>query len=502
MGRLYNGVIACLMGSLVFFTFTANASVTVKVVDTTGNPISGANVIFTNPDNNFSGFTDSDGSYSIDLPLGVQEDDTAKPQAFSLGQNYPNPFNPSTIIPFIIEQSGNVKIDIFNNMGQHIRTLIDGYYNSGSHTIVWDACDNNGNHLSAGIYIYRLIVSGAAVSNKMLLLDGSGGSGSGASYVAKSANSSGRNNTAKIAEGTTYTVTVTHDSILPYEETVVIVYDKQSLHFIIPLKGSVIKEITFVSIPAGTFQMGDWYGDLPFLCRPVHTVTLSTFEMSIYEVTNAQYAKYLNDALISGDISVSDLVVTGASGDWSGQEYYDLSGVNVSPPRRDCKIVYNDSEFNVKSGFENWPVTWVSWYGSKSFAEYYGFDLPREAEWEYACRGGEQYKFGTDDGTISPDKVNYWDTDLRHPVDVGSYPANPFGLHDMSGNVIEWCNDWVEYYTSESAENPIGPPTGSDRVIRGGSWGVSANNCQSAVRFPYGPPHYTDYYSGFRVVRR
>ncbi len=110
----------------------------------------------------------------------------------------------------------------------------------------------------------------------------------------------------------------------------------------------------------------------------------------------------------------------------------------------------------MKSGYENWLVAWVAWYGSKSFADYYGLDLPTEAEWEYASRGGKQYMYGTADGTISTSTVNYWDTGIKHPVAVGSYPKNPFGLYDMSGYLWEWCSDWYGSYTSGSANNPTG----------------------------------------------
>jgi len=262
-----------------------------------------------------------------------------------------------------------------------------------------------------------------------------------------------------------------------------------------------IEGLTFVTIPGGTFQMGDSVGDLWSDCRPVHTVTVSTFEMSIYEVTNAQYAVYLTEALASGDITISSSTVTGKTGDWSGQQYINLSGYLSSYPDNDCKIVYSEGSFSVKPGYGNWPVAWVTWYGSKAFAEYYGLDLAREAEWEYACRGGNQYKYGTADGTISTSTVNNWDTGIKHPVDVGSYPANPYGLFDMSGNLWEWCSDWYGNYSSDSVSDPTGAQTGSTRVIRGGSWYYFAYYCRSAARSGYDPDGGSNYV-GFRVVRR
>ena len=253
-----------------------------------------------------------------------------------------------------------------------------------------------------------------------------------------------------------------------------------------------------LSIPGGTYQMGDEVGDLWDGCRPVHTVTVSSFEMSTYEVTNAQYTAYLNEALKTGDITASNSTVTGKTGSYSGEEYIDLSGSYDSSNK--CWITYSNGTFTVASGKENWPVVYVTWYGSKSFALYYGLDLPTEAEWEYACRGGKQYKYGTDDGTISSSKANY-NSNVGHLADVGNYPKNPFGLYDMSGNVWEWCHDWYGSYSSGSVTNPSGAQTGAARVIRGGGWSYSDGDCRSAGR-DGGDPAGGDGDVGFRVVRR
>ena len=262
-----------------------------------------------------------------------------------------------------------------------------------------------------------------------------------------------------------------------------------------------IQGIKFISIPGGTFQMGDTenagYSDE----KPVHTVTLSGFEMSVYEITNVQYAKYLNDALKSGDITATSESVKGAKGIYTGQEYIYLAGYGSDYPDARCWITYATGTFTVETGKENYPVVWVTWYGSKAFAEFYDMDLPREAEWEYAYRGGKQYKYGTDDGTLSTTKANYWDNGIHHPLNVGSYPANPFGLYDMSGNVWEWCADWYGPYSSGSATNPTGALTGSFRVGRGGCWISNVNYCRSAYR-NYGDPDSRRDIVGFRVVRR
>jgi len=256
--------------------------------------------------------------------------------------------------------------------------------------------------------------------------------------------------------------------------------------------------ITFVTIPGGTFEMGDEVGDLWDGCRPVHTVTVSGFKMSVYEVTNAQYAAYLKSALASGDGEVKSGDVYGKTGEWSGERYLDI-GYSYTPDNK-CWINYSSGTFTVASGKENWPVVAVSWYGSKSFALYYGLDLPTEAEWEYAARGGKQFMYGTDDGIIDSTKVNY-DMHVGRPTPVGAYPANPFGLYDMSGNVWEWCQDWYGSYPDNSVKNPTGAQSGEVRIIRDGTWDNKAFKCRVAYRGRFVPKD-GDYGLGFRVVRR
>ena len=126
--------------------------------------------------------------------------------------------------------------------------------------------------------------------------------------------------------------------------------------------------ITFVSIPGGTYQMGDEVGDLDDDCRPVHTVTLDGFDMSITEISNAQYCSYLNEALASGDITGDSLRVEGAIGDYSGEEYFSLYA-------NGDQILYDGETFMVDSGMESRPVISVTWYGAKSFALYYELDF-------------------------------------------------------------------------------------------------------------------------------
>jgi len=270
-----------------------------------------------------------------------------------------------------------------------------------------------------------------------------------------------------------------------------------------PLTTTVYHGITLVSLPGGTFQMGDTTGESDE--KPIHTVTLSAFEMGAYEITNAQYAAYLNEALAAGEIAVVSGYVKGVTGDYSGRDFINLSGYDYSfGPEDSCWVRYNGIEFIVRAGKESWPVVYVNWSGAKAFAGFYGLDLPTEAQWEYANRAGKQYKWGTDDGTFSLAKGNVNANGL--PVDVGSYAPNPFKLYDLVGNVMEWCKDLYssDYYRISQRNNPAGPDsnkTTEGRVVRGSSWFGNDFWSRSAVRWGIHGDGTMHADLGFRVVR-
>ena len=167
------------------------------------------------------------------------------------------------------------------------------------------------------------------------------------------------------------------------------------------------------------------------------------------------------------------------------------------------------------------PVAQISWTDAQAFCRWLSqregrsYALPTEAEWEYACRAGTESLYYWGD-TIDPAKLNYGDrngyfawrhlmADDGHAVSapVGSYPPNPLGLHDMLGNVWEWCADWydVSYYQRSSRDGPRGPAQGALRVCRGGGWDAFPADTRSGKRgkwFP-GDRHMA---VGFRVVLR
>jgi formylglycine-generating enzyme len=174
----------------------------------------------------------------------------------------------------------------------------------------------------------------------------------------------------------------------------------------------------------------------------------------------------------------------------------------------------NPSRFHAGAGGgAELPVESVSWDEAVRFCRALSelpdekqagrvYRLPTEAEWEYACRAGAEtpFSYGT---SLAADAANF-DADAmppEAPTASGVYPANHFGLHDMHGNVWEWCADWYAagYYRGAPRNDPKGPETGQLRVVRGGSWRNHAATCRAAYRNAYLPGN-RDAAVGFRVA--
>ena len=116
----------------------------------------------------------TDGTGYFALPLAALGG-RALPQQFALGPNYPNPFNPSTIIPYQLAVSSQVRLEVFNLLGQHLATLVDGERAAGFHTATWNATDGAGRAVGAGVYIYRMTVGVESQTGRMVLVDGQAG---------------------------------------------------------------------------------------------------------------------------------------------------------------------------------------------------------------------------------------------------------------------------------------------------------------------------------------
>ncbi|MHC4061539.1 MAG: formylglycine-generating enzyme family protein [Planctomycetota bacterium] len=303
-------------------------------------------------------------------------------------------------------------------------------------------------------------------------------------------------------------------------------------------------------IPDGEFQMGDHHdGYSPEL--PVHAVLLDWFFITKYEITNQQYCDYLNSACDACDIKVDDRTVYAWPDSSNSFPYCHIQH------RADTQIDYNDvsETFSVmaKGGrdMSHDPMVAVTWYGAAAYCNWrsqqegyqqcydpcdpnwpcnfskHGYRLATEAEWEYAARGGlsgRRFPWGN---TISHSHANYYADPCGHSYDVnptegyhpdyndvspytapvGSFASNGYGLCETAGNVWEWCNDWCDYSyydwckntCGEPCTNPTGPDSGSERVLRGGGWHVSAGGCRVTFRFG-GSPRRPHGGGGFRIV--
>ncbi len=221
-------------------------------------------------------------------------------------------------------------------------------------------------------------------------------------------------------------------------------------------------KLEMVLIPAGEFMMGspDSDKDAQSLDKPLHRVRITKpFYLGKYLVTQEQWQTVMGS---------------------------------------------NPSYFK---GPKN-PVEQVSWEDCREFVEKLNvkagggkFSLPTEAQWEYACRAGSttRYCFGDDQDRLGEYAWFAYNSDsTTHPV--GQKKPNAWGLYDMHGNVWEWCADWFDdrYYAGSPKDDPTGPTTGSDRVLRAGSWGSRAGFCRSVSRISYGHGDRC-YYLGLRV---
>jgi formylglycine-generating enzyme required for sulfatase activity len=241
--------------------------------------------------------------------------------------------------------------------------------------------------------------------------------------------------------------------------------------------------MVMVYVPAGELQMGkeEGYGDE----GPVHKVYLDGFWIDQTEVTNEQFAVFLNEQ--------------------GNQEEGGATWLNIDA--EDCLIEQAGGEYGPKSGYAKHPVVQVKWYGATAYCEWAGGRLPTEAEWEYAARGPESRMFPWGD-EFDCSLCNSWKAGCDgydRTAPVGSFPggASWCGVHDMIGNVWEWVADWYdsEYYANSPSENPTGPSSGTYRVLRGGSWYLPEHAATARAYRGNDLPFLSYGFLGFRCVR-
>lgn len=259
-------------------------------------------------------------------------------------------------------------------------------------------------------------------------------------------------------------------------------------------------------VPGGTFQMGsDPAQDTQAQDdeQPQHAVTLDDYLIDQTEVTNAMFAIFVTK---TGHETTAEKEGNGYN--WDGDSWELIDGANWQQPQGP------ESDIN---GLEQHPVVLVSWDDADAYCRWAGGRLPTEAEWEYAARGdaGVIYPWGDDfDGT----RLNFCDTNCpfdwrdatvndgyERTAPVGSYfPAGDswVGVQDMAGNVWEWVYDGygAGYYNNSPDANPSGPESGDFKVLRGGSWNLTAFNTRAASRRSYANPASRNINVGFRCV--
>ena len=203
-------------------------------------------------------------------------------------------------------------------------------------------------------------------------------------------------------------------------------------------------QFEMVHVEGGTFRMGATkeQGDARNNERPVHPVTLSSYLIGKHEVTQALWEEVMG---------------SNPSGNKQGGDY---------------------------------PVEYLSWDDCQEFIEKLNdrtrmkFRLPTEAEWEYAARGGSRSKGYKYAGSNKLNEVGWYNGNSGgHTHPVGQKKPNELGLYDMSGNVLEWCQDWDGAYSIEAQTNPAGPQSGRYRVLRGGSFRFVAGVCRVSFRY-------------------
>jgi len=221
-----------------------------------------------------------------------------------------------------------------------------------------------------------------------------------------------------------------------------------------------------ILIKGGTFTMG-CTSEQGEECEqdetPTHSVELSDFYMSKYEVSMQEFADFVED---TGYLTGAEKEGKSFCYDPEWWEYKD--SVNW---RHDSRGIARKKE-----DYSRYPVTHINWYDAIAYCEWLSekegatYRLPTEAEWEYAARGGNKHTGHKYAGSNTIDEVAWYSGNAETRIQpIGTKLPNELGLYDMSGNISEWCSDGYNKYTEEAKVNPEGDTSGKLRIIRGGT---------------------------------
>lgn len=220
-------------------------------------------------------------------------------------------------------------------------------------------------------------------------------------------------------------------------------------------------DMSILYIPKGKFLMGNENGEKDE--KPLHSVYLNEYWIDRFLVTNRMYQKFLTE---KGNQTED------------GFPWYDST-------KAQSRLQQINGVWQIKKGYEDHPVTLVTWSGALAYCQWIGGRLPSEAEWEKAARGMDTRIFPWGDSEPTCELANFKGC-FEDTTKIGSFPkaASYYGLLDMAGNVWEWTADWYaeDYYVKSPALNPKGPEQGILRVMRGGSWANTARYLRATYR--------------------
>lgn len=285
------------------------------------------------------------------------------------------------------------------------------------------------------------------------------------------------------------------------------------------------------TVPAGKSIMGDPFNEQMINALPAKVIELDDFAISTYEVTNREFANWLNI------VHEKKLITYSPNGPNQGIVFdkrgRPLCKTRISQPLSQLNHQLDEAGklyFAAAEGKEDFPVVYVTWEGASHYCSDNGARLPTEAEWEKAAAVEvntekdtlRKYRYGFSSDTIDKRYANYKLTDA--PIEkvsitttpIGFYNGvnklsdgtatkkgvSPYGAYDMSGNVWEWVSDWYRdsYPQDMPARNPQGPHSGARKVAKGGCYDSTAQGVRAAERLPL-PLGYADEFTGFRLVK-
>jgi formylglycine-generating enzyme required for sulfatase activity len=274
--------------------------------------------------------------------------------------------------------------------------------------------------------------------------------------------------------------------------------------------------IEMVPVSGGLFIMGfptanrrSFPGENDPAPWPNHNVTVRDFYIAKYEVTQGQYYEVIRENPSENNKNPENNARDG----WKTLpveyvSWYDtLVFCNKLSIKENLKPVYNIDGNTDPDEWGDIPEKRrvVKWDTVRMDRDANGYRLPTEAEWEYAARGGAESRNFTYAGSNVASDVAWYEPSKDGKITgnvhgVGQKNPNELGLYDMSGNIMEWCWDWLDKYPSTAQVNPVGPATGTLRIIRGGSWSTRETFCVVLSRYKNDPwTHAINL--GFRVAR-